>query len=184
MVRKPGNLVGALVMAGFGVLWWVVGSNGLGDWADPLRTAGLVFGVALMLIAGWRVRRVPADPPGLPERGEKRFDWIIFTEAAVIAIVVILGNAFGVFPIVPPLIALVAGLYFFPLGRLFHQAEYHVVGVLMVLIAVVSFIAVPWLGKAAPFVLPGLASAILLWGACIVSLLTSHPVRMSAHKVV
>lgn len=182
MVRWTGNLIGALVMAGFALLWWVLGTSGLGGWSAPLRTAGLLFGVAFLLIVGWRARRVPGDPPGLSARGERRFDWIIFSEAGVILLVVIVGNALGVFSVIPPLIALVAGLYFFPLAWLFDRRGYLVLGVLMTLLGIASLVALPWLGRAAPFALPGLGSAVLLWGASLISLLTSRPVPAASHR--
>lgn len=171
-MRWTGSSAGAMVLAGFGLLWWVVGTGSLGDWSLPLRTAGLIFGILLLALIGWRGRRATVDPPDLPERGLQRFDLIVFAEAAVVVLVVVLGNVFGVFPVVPALIALVVGLFFFPLARLF-GGPYLLLGVLMTLLGVGSLIVLPWLGKIAPFAVPGIGAAVLFWAASMLMVRTA-----------
>lgn len=163
-MRWAGSSAGGIVLAGFGLLWWEVGTGSLGGWSLPLRTAGLIFGIGLVALLGWRSRRTVVAPAELGERDERRFDRIIFIEAAVLVLIVVLGNVFSVLPVVPALLALVVGLFLFPLARLF-GGTYLLLGISMTLLGVLSLILVPWLGKLAPYAVPGMGAGLLFWAA-------------------
>ena len=64
--------------------------------------------------------------------------------------------------LIPVVIALIVGLHFFPLARLFHVPVYSITGMLCVVCALVSLLVTD---EPVRLLLLGLAIAIVLWGS-------------------
>lgn len=117
---------GALVLALFAVLWAAVAASGLPaalGW--PVRIGAVVVAVAI-IAATYRRRpgAVPERVRTLPRDWRRSVGIVNGAQFAVIALVVVVGLTTGVPQIVPPLVALVVGLHFLPLARLFDQPQY------------------------------------------------------------
>jgi hypothetical protein len=66
-------------------------------------------------------------------------------------------------------------------AKLFGQAEYAVVGVLLILLGIASLVVAAWVGREQAFVLPGLGSAVILWLAGILALVCGRPTSVHHH---
>jgi hypothetical protein len=115
---------GMFVLAFFGLLWAAVAASGLSTgpgWA--VRIGAVVVTVAIV-VAALRPRRAPERQRTLPAGWRRWVGIVNGGQFAVIAVIVAVGLLAGVPQIVPPLVALVVGLHFFPLARLFDQPQY------------------------------------------------------------
>ena len=139
----PGIVVGSLIAIMFGAVFIVVNSAGLPDpWAFVVRSAGLL--VSMLLLAGLaRVTREAPLAARAPVSGftDRRF-WIIVTLEAV-ALFGGLAIINGVLhrPVVSVAwVALVVGLHFFGLGRIWRTLLYYALGTAMVLLGLAGFL--------------------------------------------
>jgi uncharacterized membrane protein len=116
---------GALVLALFAVLWAAVAASGLPaalGW--PVRIGAVVVAVAIIAAALRRPGAVRERVRTLPRNWRRSVGIVNGAQFAVIALVVVAGLTTGAPQIVPPLVALVVGLHFLPLARLFDQPQY------------------------------------------------------------
>jgi hypothetical protein len=163
-------------MAFFGTLWASIGTGGLLGWGEPLSTiATILIGAALVCggIVLWRsASRLPdtgaGDGDGNPMG---RSFWLIFgLEGLAIAIASVVCNAIGRFDLFFSIMAIIVGLHFLPLVRLFGMPLYYTVGTLLCLIGLIGLALVPvqtLIGEreiGARSLIVGLGSAAVLWG--------------------
>jgi hypothetical protein len=116
---------GALVLAGFGLMWSMVAASGLPE-ADrvPARLGALVLTAAVVLLLAGPGRRAPERRRHQPVAWHRRVGRVNLIELGLIAAVVGVCVPTGVPKLVAPLVAVVVGLHFVPLAHLFDQPEY------------------------------------------------------------
>src|SRR5262249_1356482 len=136
---RSGMVVGATIMFFFGAIWLLLGV--FGGWPSPgwlragLLVAGLLLAVWIAIVVH-RVSHVSETAPPTPEQAAvgrrigRRFGWTTGIEGAAILLAVILLNAVHRPDFIPPAIALIVGLHFFPLASLFRRSVYYGTGIL------------------------------------------------------
>ena len=166
---RSGKVVGATIMFFFGAIWLLLGVFGGRPSPGWLRAGLLVAGLLLGVWIATAVHRVShvseTAPPALEQtvvrrRIGQRFGWITGIEGAAIFLAVILLNAVHRPDFIPPAIALIVGLHFFPLASLFGRSFYYGTGILGCAIGGSAFfISDPSLRTSAV----GLSFGLLLW---------------------
>ena len=114
-----GALLGALVMAGFGIGWTAWGAGVLGRGAaTALQIAGLGVGLLLIIAA---VRRLRQSPPGsgISMVGTRSYWTLVAAEAVAIAAGLAILGAMGASRYSAAWVATVVGVHFLAFGRLF-----------------------------------------------------------------
>jgi hypothetical protein len=155
-------------MAGFAAAWWVMG---LGLQAPVGQLAvGPVVSVAMILFARWRLRNVPPASSARAARSRRIIGWALGGEGVAIAVVSHLMVKAGLIAFIVPAVAIIVGLHFLPLAKLFQVKIYYVAGALITL-AGLAGLAVDAPHRA---LVTGLASAILLWLTCAYRLTFEH----------
>lgn len=165
-------------MFGFGVLWLVLGAYDgrlLPEWVRiALWLAGIVLAVGIGVRAMRSLRLAKTPPPSTPEqtaagrRTGRRFGMIFGLEGLAIAGAVAILNAVHRPQAIVLAVAIIVGLHFFPLARIFHVPMYYVTGAVGCLIGIVGF----WIGDLplrGTFV--GLSFGLLLWITSVIVLL-------------
>jgi hypothetical protein len=158
---------GALFMALFGVIWAAAGAGALGGVAGiVLRVVYLVLAVVLCLssvsarLAARSLLR--DDSPHARARREhlsRRFLLVFGLEGLAIALAVVVLGRYDLVSFIPAVVALIVGIHFFPLARLYGVRAYHVTGAALCALALVTFFLAPaW---RLPFV--GLGSGLTLF---------------------
>jgi hypothetical protein len=171
---------GVLFMAFFGTLWAGIGIGGLQGWGEPwLSVVVLLIGLGL-LISGIGLlaaaRRLPSQPAPADAQGDNRvglwFGVIFAAEGLLIAIAAVICNAIDRFDLFFPIMAIIVGVHFLPLAALFQVKAYYLVGMLLCVLALLTF-AVPEhisLGGqqiTAQSVVLGFGAALILWGVSL-----------------
>ena len=147
--------------------------GGLQGWGAPwLLIVALLIGVTL-LGGGVTLWRGPGRLPdvALPEADTTgRWFLIVFaTEGIASGIASYLCNVNGRFDLFFPIRAIIVGLHFLPLARLFDVSFYYAVGMLLCLLGIIALLAVPervtladreMLGRS---LLVGFGAAAILW---------------------
>jgi hypothetical protein len=170
-----GVTIGAFVLTFFGAFW---ASEALTNWPQTPPWAYGVLGVpavALTLFAILRFINVAKLPEAVDgdqaARGGKRtgiaFGVVVAAEFILIAAASVIFGKLGWPLLIPVAIALIVGLHFFPLARLFHVPVYSVTGLLCVVSSLASLLVAD---EAVRLLLLGLAIAIILWGSAGVAL--------------
>jgi hypothetical protein len=141
--RPPGMLVGLLVCVAFGVVFVEVNSGGLTDpWPLVVRVAGAV--VALVLLAGVAVlAREPVAPLAEDHRGfvDRRYWAIVAGEGvALFAGLVVINAVLGANSVAVAWIAVVVGVHFVLLARVWHIPSFTVLGVGQTVLGVAGFV--------------------------------------------
>jgi len=162
---------GALVLAPFALLWSLVAVSGLPAgslWAARLTSALITVAVLALLVpvpagAGAQERRRDQ-----PDGWRKRVGLVNLAEFATIVLAVMVLAATGAPQLVPPTVALVVGLHFVPLARLFDQPEYRQTATGLLVGAVAGF-AVLALGPSqeASRIVVGVFAAGTLWATSV-----------------
>ena len=165
---------GVLFMAFFGTLWSLIGVGGLHGWGAPwLLIVALLIGVTLLAggLTLWRGAAQLADV-AIPEADTTgRWFLIVFAaEGIAIGIASYLCNVTNRFDLFFPIMAIIVGLHFLPLARLFGVGFYYAVGTLLCLLGIIALLVVPervaladreMLGRS---LLVGFGAAVILWG--------------------
>ncbi|MEK0315945.1 DUF7010 family protein [Cohnella sp. 56] len=179
MVSKSsviGAANGVIFMTFFGALWssiGIVGAHGLGaPWS-------IIFAaiVTLILLSGaislfGKARSLSQTPT--PEEREqrkklnKRFGMIGGLEGLAICVASIVCNSLDKFEFFFPIMAIIVGIHFFPLARLFREKFYNGTGVVLCVLGVITFFlpadaAVNDVDLIATSVFIGCGSALTLW---------------------
>ncbi|MET8896306.1 hypothetical protein [Streptomyces albogriseolus] len=163
---------GTVVLSVFALAWAFAGASGTGSATDvvPVSISAAALAVtAVALFLGLRKDARPSprtvDLPGNWARGVGVVNGL---ELLAIVAVVAAANAAGRPAFVPVGIALVVGLHFFPLARLYDQWQYRWTGALMTAVAVAGAVLVlAGLSAETVRVVVSLACAAVLWvSAC------------------
>ena len=164
-----GMIWGAATMFAFGVLWLVLGvlSTPLPSWVRPvllltgLLLAGCGSATAKHAVTLYHRASRPAEAENQWSRPvRRRFGLISGLEGVAIFVVILLLNLAHRPEAVSPAIAIIVGLHFFPLARLFGRPLYYATGTVGCAIGVIGLLISP----ASPrngFV--GIAFGLLLW---------------------
>ncbi|MFF8872427.1 DUF7010 family protein [Streptomyces massasporeus] len=161
---------GVAVLSVFGLMWAVAAASGTGSATD---VAPLAIEVAALLITaaaiylGYRKDAAPSPRTvDLPANWARGVGIVNTVELAAIFAVIAASNAAGRPEVIPAGIALVVGLHFFPLARLYDQWQYRWTAALLTVVAVAGFVLVA-AGVATETVriVVGLGSAVVLWAS-------------------
>ncbi|WGG44507.1 hypothetical protein [Rossellomorea sp. DA94] len=172
-----GTASGVLFMAFFGTLWSYTGVMGLQGWGSPwLLIAALAIGMVLVIGGFSLISASNGFPQGTSihsgNDGRKMRMWfnIIFAgEGIAIGIAIAVCNAFGHTENIPIVIAIIVGLHFLPLARLFRVRIYYYTGLLLCVVPIVTWLFVPEIMSLSGHQLNaymsvvGLGSALILW---------------------
>ncbi|MDT3727325.1 hypothetical protein ROS62_21590 [Streptomyces sp. DSM 41972] len=102
----------------------------------------------------------------LPENWARGVGVVNAVELAAVLAVIAASNASGRPELIPVGIALVVGLHFFPLARLYDQWQYRWTAVLLTAVAVVGVVlVVAGLSAESVRIVVGLACAVVLWAS-------------------
>ncbi|GAB2956862.1 hypothetical protein GCM10023080_015290 [Streptomyces pseudoechinosporeus] len=161
---------GTLVLSVFALVWAFAGASGTGSATDlvPVATeivAVLLTGAAFYL--GYRKGAAPSPRTvDLPPNWARGVGIVNSVELLAIFAVIAAANASGRPGLIPVGIALVVGLHFFPLARLYDQWQYRWTAVLLSVVAVVGLVLyAAGLSDESVRVVVGLGSAVGLWAS-------------------
>ncbi len=172
-----GRAMGVFFLTAFGAVWVFGNSSSLPD--TILAIVWVVGGVICLLLfaCGIYLRRtsrlVKSETRSMTNRDlRRRFNQVFIAEGVGIGIVVVICANLGYSEWIPAAVALVVGLHFFPLARLFRMPLYYFTGISLCVVSVATMIAASILdySEAVWFVVPGLGSGLVLWttGAMLV----------------
>lgn len=159
---------GTVVLSVFAVVWAFAGASGLASPGAALTVeiAAVPLAAAAVLLA---YRRGAAPSPRmvvLPRNWARSVGIVNVVELVAVFAVIAVANASGHPAFVPPAIALVVGLHFFPLARLYDQWQYRVTAVVLSAVAVTGLALIAaGLSDESVRAVVGLASAVTLWGS-------------------
>ncbi len=169
-----GTGYGALISAMFGAGWL---GSGLGNarafdaFVAPTFgfTALFLFGCSILLIREGRLlRRQSAGADASKRPSVLKWFWlIVLMEGLGIALVAILANRFQRVDLATDWCAMIVGLHFLPLARIFRAPQLGVLGILIFLWCVASWACFQSSKMA---ISASVGTGILLWGNCVASL--------------
>ncbi|WP_226673333.1 hypothetical protein [Rossellomorea aquimaris] len=183
-----GTASGVLFMAFFGTLWAYTGVMGLQGWGSPwLLIITITIGL-LLAVGGFSLISASRDfPQGTSIRsgndGRKMRMWfntIFAAEGIAIGIAIGVCNAVGHPEYIPIIIALIVGLHFLPLARLFRVRIYYYTGILLCVVPVFTWLFIPETLSLsghqlnAYMTVVGLGSALILWVTSIAIWMTGR----------
>lgn len=170
---------GVFFMSLFGMLWAYTGIMGLSGWGMPfLLVIAVAIGIALFIGGIFLMRasrKLTKEVSELPEFLDGRrtrywFNFIFAAEGLAIAIAIAVCRAISHTELIPPVIALIVGVHFFPLAPLFQVRLYYLTGTLLCLIAIFTMVFMPLEVGVGEYQINtfmsvvGLGSAFILWG--------------------
>lgn len=164
---------GVLFLAFFGTFWSLIGVGGLHGWGAPwLLIVALLIGVTLLGggVSLWRgAERLAKEAIPEADTTGRWFGIIFAAEGIAIGIASYLCNVNTRYDLFFPIMAIIVGLHFLPLARLFGVTLYYGVGVLLCLLGIIALLVVPetvtlaareMLGRS---LLVGFGAAVILW---------------------
>ncbi|WP_405693043.1 DUF7010 family protein [Streptomyces sp. NBC_01185] len=164
---------GTVVLSVFALVWAFAGASGLTSGGAALAVEIIAVPVtALAVFLAYREGAAPSPRMvDLPRNWARSVGIVNVVELAAIFAVIAASNASGRPSFIPPAIALVVGLHFIPLARLYDQWQYKGTAALLSAAAVVGFALVAaGLSDGSVRAVVGLASAVTLWAsACHVA---------------
>ncbi|MFD5873569.1 hypothetical protein [Streptomyces sp. NPDC060322] len=164
---------GTVVLSVFALVWAFAGASGLASGSAALAVEIIAVPVtALAVFLAYRKGAAPSPRMvDLPRNWARSVGIVNVVELAAIFAVIAASNASGRPSFIPPAIALVVGLHFIPLARLYDQWQYKGTAALLSAAAVVGFALVAaGLSDGSVRAVVGLASAVTLWAsACHVA---------------
>ncbi|MFI6950837.1 hypothetical protein [Streptomyces sp. NPDC050422] len=159
---------GALVLSVFAVVWAFAGASGVASSGAALAVEILAVPLtATAILLAYRKGAAPSPRlVDLPRNWARTVGVVNGVEVVAIFAVIAASNASGHPRIVPAAIALVVGLHFFPLARLYDQWQYKGTAVLLSVVGITGFVLLA-AGAADETVraVVGLASAAVLWAS-------------------
>ena len=177
-LRRQG--IGIIVAVGFGALWAVWARAWLIHYPTVVPCVAYAIAaavsVALMAAGFTTVRRArqrsgePDTPAAVRSRIGRQYWIVVIAEVVVlnIAAATLLGHNHGEY--LASVFAIIVGLHFFPLARIFRAPHYHVTATLMTIAGGAATLAI---AAGAPAVmaagLADIACAVVLWGTAFVS---------------
>ncbi len=172
-----GRATGVFFLTAFGAVWVFGNSSSLPD--TILAVVWVVGGVICLLLVACGVylrrisRLVKSETRGTINRDlRRRFNRVFIAEGVGIGVVVLICANLGYSEWIPAAVALVVGLHFFPLARLFRMPLYYFTGIALCVVSIATMIVASILdySEAVWFAVPGLGSGLVLWttGAMLV----------------
>ncbi|MFC9946947.1 hypothetical protein [Streptomyces pratensis] len=159
---------GTVVLSVFALVWTFAGASGLASSGAALAVQ--IIAVPITAVAVFLAYRKGAAPS--PRMVSPPANWArsvgVVNAAELVAIfaVIAAANASGRPGLIPPAIALVVGLHFVPLARLYDQWQYKGTAALLSATAVLGFALVAaGLSDDSVRAVVGLASAVTLWAS-------------------
>ncbi|MEV3932969.1 MULTISPECIES: hypothetical protein [unclassified Streptomyces] len=159
---------GTVVLSVFALVWAFAGASGLGSGAAALAVEIIAVPVtAAAVLLAYRKGAAPSPRMvDLPRNWARSVGIVNVVELAAIFAVIAAANASGRPGFIPPAIALVVGLHFVPLARLYDQWQYKGTAALLSAVAVVGFALVAaGLSDEAVRAVVGPAAAVALWAS-------------------
>ncbi|MET9154008.1 DUF7010 family protein [Streptomyces griseoflavus] len=159
---------GTVVLSVFALLWAFAAASGTGSATDAVP---LTVEVAAVLVTAAAIRfghRGDAAPSprtvNLPANWARGVGIVNAAEVAAIAAVIAAAAGSGHPRVIPAAVALVVGLHFFPLARLYDQRQYRWTGALLAAVAAVGLaLTATGLPDEGLRVVVGLGCALVLW---------------------
>ena len=181
VAHARGVIAGAAILTLFGAVWCILALAlwpAHPSWSIP---AGVMIAIVLIALCLQRLiawRKIPsADDPIAAAKGKRAGMWfgIIFTaEGLLIWLTAMLLNHFGLGDWIPLAAAVIIGLHFLPLARLFEVPLYYWTGALSVLgMIVCCFIP----DAAVRTLYASLIMAAILWLTAALLLVQTNPGR-------
>ncbi|WP_258831846.1 MULTISPECIES: DUF7010 family protein [Peribacillus] len=172
-----GSGIGVIFMAVFGTLWAGTGVMGLQGWGFPYVELAAIFVGIIMVIVGISLIHASQKMSNqVSEDGARRlkrigflFNMVFIAEGLLIGIAIALCNLINQTDFIPGVIAIIVGIHFLPLASLFQIKVYYATGVLLCLLALITWLIVPdrvMIGEhqiLAPLSLLGFGCALILW---------------------
>ncbi len=137
---------GAIVGTVFGAVWLGLGLQAarvLSLWvafAFAVCCLGLYAGSIFLIRRGRKLQRLSGTSGKWPATMRNGFAWAVAAEIAGCLAVVIICNLLRRYDLIPAGIAMVVGLHFLPLGKVFRTPVYYATGVSIVLWCVASLV--------------------------------------------
>lgn len=159
---------GTLVLAAFALLWAFTAASGTGSATDVVPVAVEAAAVLVTAVAIHLGRREGAAPSprtvSLPANWARGVGLVNAAEVLAILAVIAATAGSGHSRYVPAAVALVVGLHFFPLARLYDQRQYRWTGALLSAVAVLGFVlTAAGLPGGTLRIVVGLGCALVLW---------------------
>lgn len=172
-----GSGIGVIFMAVFGTLWAGTGVMGLQGWGFPYVELAAIFVGIIMVIVGISLihasqkmsNQVSDDGARHLKRIGFLFNMVFIAEGLLIGIAIAICNLINQTDLIPGVIAIIVGIHFLPLASLFQIKVYYATGVLLCLLALITWLIVPdivMVGEhqiLAPLSLLGFGCALILW---------------------
>lgn len=159
---------GTVVLSVFALVWAFAGASGLASSGAALAVEIIAVPVtAAALFLAYRKGAAPSPRlVDLPANWARAVGIVNVVELAAIFGVIAASNASGHPAFIPPAIALVVGLHFFPLARLYDQWQYKGTAVALCAAALLGLVLIAaGLSDGGVRAVVGLASAVTLWAS-------------------
>lgn len=156
---------GTIVLAVFGLGWWLAGASTLA-WPGMPVTAAVGSAVACgLVVSAFRHRPAAGGGPLGDTAVRRTFNRVNAAQWIAIVAVVAAANALGAVACIPGLIAVIIGLHFLPLARLFEQPAFRVTAALLVAAGLAGvFVGAAGGSPAAARIVVAFPAALILWG--------------------
>jgi hypothetical protein len=175
---------GALISAMFGAGWlgWGLGNaKAFNALVGPTFgfTALFLFACSIHFIRKGRLLRKQCPEAGASKRHSvlKWFLLVALMEVLAVALVAILANRLHHADLATDWCAMIVGLHFLPLAKIFRAPQLAVLGILMILWCVLSWVLFQ---SSAIAIAASLGTGTLLWGNCVTSLFRVGRITRSA----
>lgn len=171
----------------FGAGWLAWGLS-TADAVTP--TVAVLFSIVEIVLLGYSVyfiwkgrslrKKYPSSPSATTRSMNKQFMIVAVLEFAAIAIVVVIASALHRSDLAPVLIAIVVGLHFLPLAKVFRAPIYYVSGIAITLWCVVCWIL---FRSNALIASTGIGTGIMLWATSAYVLLRARQIVRSLEAI-
>jgi hypothetical protein len=149
------NLIGAIIVAGFAVVWVAAGTHQLGRWFMPLLAISILISAAIVVTA----LKIPFAARSAGFDG-KIYGIFVTLEVVAIVIASVWINQAGAKQYLIPVIALIVGAHFFGMVPALHSNDFWWVGGAMCVLPLLTMWILPQVAWA-PVV--GIGCALILW---------------------
>ncbi|WP_034262520.1 hypothetical protein [Actinospica robiniae] len=153
----------------FGLGWLLAGLGHYGGAAIGVAgTLGLAIALTLVRLSRKPTSEQAIERPDYPSAASaatsRQFKLINVVQWSLVAVIVLACRAGGEPGLIMPLVAIVVGLHFFPLARVFAKPRLAAPGAVLTAVGVAGLIArAAGLSQAAVYTLVGVGCALTLW---------------------
>lgn len=179
-VRPAGTVVGSVVAIVFGTIFVEVNSGGLpAPWPVVVRATGLIVAGLLVvsLLVVVRAAPVAEHSPAASVVGARYWLVVALEAVALFGGLVVINGVLHRPAVAVAWVALVVGIHFFGLGRIWYLSGYHWLGAAMTVLGVAGFVThAGGAGSAIVGLVSGVGSGVALYVAVGAALWeTLHP---------